>query len=86
MYTHLQKDYNNLKKYLPEIDQAPAAAQDVAFDIQYNPGITSKTWNKFKNYFNNKNVGKLAENVNRKGVGESRNKEMKRKILSIKKW
>ena len=48
MYSHLHKDYINLKRYLPDFDNAPEAAQDVAFDIQYNPGITSSTWTYFK--------------------------------------
>ena len=86
MYSHLQKDYDNLKQYLPEIDNAPQAAQDVAFDIQYNPGITSTTWTNFKNYFNNKNIKELAKQVHRIGVSENRNNEMRDKILSIKKW
>lgn len=86
MYSHLQRDYDNLKCHLPEIDNAPEAAQDVAFDIQYNPGITAKTWNNFKKYFNEQNVPELAEQVHRKGISEDRNDEMKGKILSIKKW
>ncbi len=86
MYSHLQKDYDNLKRYLPEIDNAPQAAQDVAFDIQYNPGITSTTWTNFKNYFNNKNINELAKQVHRIGISENRNNEMRDKILSIKKW
>ena len=86
MYSHLQRDYNILKKYLPEIDQAPEAAQDVAFDIQYNPGITDTTWTYFKQYFNEKNISELAKHVHRIGVSEDRNNEMKDKILSIKKW
>ena len=86
MYSHLQRDYSNLKHYLPEIDNAPEAAQDVAFDIQYNPGITDNTWTYFKQYFNEKNVPELAEQVHRIGVSKDRNDEMKDKILSIKRW
>ena len=86
MYSHLQKDYDNLKHYLPAIDKAPAEAQDVAFDIQYNPGITDNTWTYFKRHFNGKNVPELAKQVHRKGISEDRNDEMKDKILSIKKW
>ena len=61
-------------------------AQDVAFDIRYNPGITSTTWTNFKNYFNNKNIKELAKQVHRIGVSENRNNEKRDKILSIKKW
>jgi len=86
MYSHLHKDYINLKQYLPDFDNAPEAAQDVAFDIQYNPGITSSTWTYFKKYFNDKNVEELAKQVHRKGVSEKRNNEMRDKILSIKQW
>ena len=86
MYSHLHKDYINLKRYLPDFDNAPEAAQDVAFDIQYNPGITSSTWTYFKKYFNEKNVEELAKQVHRKGISESRNNEMRDKILSIKRW
>ncbi|MBQ4399885.1 MAG: hypothetical protein II830_01165 [Alphaproteobacteria bacterium] len=86
MYSHLQRDYNNLKYYLPEIDDAPEAAQDVAFDIQYNPGITDNTWTYFKQYFNERNVPELAKQVHRIGVSKDRNDEMKDKILSIKRW
>ena len=86
MYSHLQRDYSNLKHYLPEIDNAPEAAQDVAFDIQYNPGITDNTWTYFKQYFNEKNVPELAKQVHRKGISKDRNDEMKDKILSIKRW
>ena len=86
MYSHLQRDYSNLKHYLPEIDNAPEAAQDVAFDIQYNPGITDNTWTYFKRYFNERNVAELAKQVHRNGISESRNNRMRDKILSIKKW
>ena len=86
MYSHLQRDYNNLKYYLPEIDDAPEAAQDVAFDIQYNPRITDTTWTYFKRYFNERNVPELAKQVHRIGVSKDRNDEMKDKILSIKRW
>lgn len=86
MYSHLQRDYSNLKHYLPEIDDAPEPAQDVAFDIQYNPGITDNTWTYFKQYFNERNVPELAKQVHRIGVSEDRNDEMRDKILSIKKW
>ena len=86
MYSHLQRDYNILKKYLPKIDNAPEPAQDVAFDIQYNPGITENTWTYFKQYFNEKNVPELAKQVHRKGISEDRNNEMRDKILSIKRW
>lgn len=86
MYSHLQHDYNNLKHYLPEIDSAPEAAQDVAFDIQYNPGITDTTWTYFKQYFNEKNILELAKQVHRIGISEDRNNEMRDKILSIKRW
>ena len=86
MYSHLQRDYNILKKYLPEIDKAPEPAQDVAFDIQYNPGIADNTWTYFKRYFNEKNVPELAKQVHRIGISEDRNDEMKDKILSIKRW
>ena len=86
MYSHLQRDYGILKKYLPEIDNAPEAAQDVAFDIQYNPGITDNTWTYFKRYFNERNVPELAKQVHRKGISKDRNDEMKDKILSIKRW
>ena len=86
MYQHLHHDYINLKRYLPKFDSAPEAAQDVAFDIQYNPGITPTTWTYLKKYFNEKNVEKLAQEVYRKGVSENRNNEMREKILSIKKW
>ncbi|MBR1776713.1 hypothetical protein IJ750_06560 [bacterium] len=86
MYSHLQRDYNVLKYYLLEIDAAPEAAQDVAFDIQYNPGITDNTWTYFKQYFNERNVPELAEQVHRIGISETRNNEMRDKILSIKKW
>lgn len=86
MYQHLHHDYINLKRYLPKFDSAPEAAQDVAFDIQYNPGITPTTWTYFKKYFNEKNVEKLAQEVHRKGVSENRNNEMRDKILSIKRW
>ena len=86
MYSHLQRDYSNLKHYLPDIDYAPEPAQDVAFDIQYNPGITDTTWTYFKRYFNERNVPELAEQVHRIGVSKDRNDEMKDKILSIKRW
>lgn len=86
MYSHLHNDYINLKKYLPEIDSAPEAAQDVAFDIQYNPGITSTTWTNFKKYFNERNTKELSKQVHRNGISESRNNRMRDKILSIKKW
>ena len=86
MYSHLQRDYSNLKHYLPEIDNAPEPAQDVAFDIQYNPGITDNTWTYFKRYFNERNVPELAKQVHRKGISKDRNDEMKDKILSIKRW
>ena len=86
MYSHLQRDYSNLKHYLPEIDNAPEPAQDVAFDIQYNPGITDNTWTYFKRYFNAKNIPELAKQVHRKGISKDRNDEMKDKILSIKRW
>ena len=86
MYSHLHKDYINLKRYLPDFDNAPEAAQDVAFDIQYNPGITSSTWTYFKKYFNERNIKELAKQVHRKGVSEGRNNEMRDKILSINKW
>ena len=86
MYSHLQKDYDNLKRHLPEIDYAPEAAQDVAFDIQYNPGITDTPWTYFKRYFNERNVAELAKQVHRNGISESRNNRMRDKILSIKKW
>ncbi|MBR1841129.1 MAG: hypothetical protein IJ778_03265 [Alphaproteobacteria bacterium] len=64
----------------------PMGIKDVAFDIQYNPGITDNTWTYFKQYFNEKNVPELAEQVHRIGVSKDRNDEMKDKILSIKKW
>ena len=86
MYSHLQRDYSNLKHYLPDIDYAPEPAQDVAFDIQYNPGITDTTWTYFKRYFNERNVPELAKQVHRKGISKDRNDEMKDKILSIKRW
>lgn len=86
MYSHLHKDYINLKRYLSDFDDAPEAVQDVAFDIQYNPGITSKTWIYFKKYFNEKNIEELAKQVHRKGVSEDRNNEMRDKILSVKRW
>ena len=86
MYSHLQRDYSNLKHYLPEIDDTPEPAQDVAFDIQYNPGITDTTWTYFKRYFNERNVPELAKQVHRKGISKDRNDEMKDKILSIKRW
>ena len=64
----------------------PKIKEIVAYDIQYNPGITDTTWTYFKKYFNEKNVDELAEQVHRIGVSEERNNEMRNKILSINRW
>ena len=86
MFSHLQDDYDTIKGYLGGFDNRPMGIKEAAFDIQYNPGITDTTWTYFKQYFNEKNVPELAEQVHRIGVSKDRNDEMKDKILSIKRW
>ena len=87
MYSHLQKDYDNLKRYLPEIDKAPQAAQDVAFDIQYNPGgLNKQNWPNLFKAINNRDINGIANNVLRKDIGDNRNNWATKQIHSITNW
>jgi hypothetical protein len=85
MYSHLQRDYSNLKHYLLEIDNASEAAQDVAFDIQYNTGNCLQ-FVRFRKWVNAKNLDKMIEESFRPDVGKSRNDSIAARLRSNKDW
>ncbi len=83
---HLKNDITQLRAGIKDFDKLPLELQEVLLDIRYNTGgVTRSKWPKLRKAIDEKKLQDILNNVNRKGIQQSRNDWAKDKIRSIKK-
>ena len=84
---HIKNDLNKLETYVSGFRNFPFELQQVLLDIRYNTGNADRrNWPNLYEAIDKRDIRGMANNVNRKDVGESRNQWAKETILSIKNW
>ena len=82
-FTHLQNDYDVLKRTFTDFDNQPLSFKEAVFDIQYNTG-NIRSFSKFKRAYNANDISEMAKETGRIIINKERNDDIKNRILKTK--